>query len=145
MEQRDVEIAVSMIDVADKAMSLDASFHGGNYNKVMRWTFDFMKRHLLYVRTSTCRNKITSATMQYVQQDFSRRLITWYSGFVRNPRFLVNMDEKDVYLNCSPNRAVHPTGEKTLSIMVGGTSSARFTLAVAITMDGTKFPLFVTF
>ncbi len=32
-----------------------------------------------------------------------------------------------------------------MSIMIGGTSSARFTLAVTVAMDGTKLPLFVIF
>ena len=55
------------------------------------------------------------------------------------------MDETAVYFNCSPNRTVHPKGEKTVSIMTGETSSTRFTLAVSVALDGSKLPLFATF
>ena len=145
IEQRDAELAVPTVDIADKAMSLDASFHVGNYNKLMRSVYEFMKRRRLSVRTRTRKSQITEVTMQSVKQDFCRRLMTSYNGFKRNPRFLVNMDETAIYLNCSPNRTVHPTDGKAVSIIVGGISSTRFTLAVIITMDGTKLPLFVIF
>ena len=50
------------------------------------------------------------------------------------------MEETAVYVNCAPNRAVHPRGEKKVSIMVGGGCSARFTLGVSVAMDGSKLP-----
>ena len=71
--------------------------------------------------------------------------MTTYRQRINNPKYLVNMDETAVYLNISSNRTVHPKGEKTVSIHIGGASSMRFTLAVSIAMDGTKLPLFVIF
>ncbi len=38
---------------------------------------------------------------------------------------------------------IHKKGEKTVSIMIGGASSARFMFAVSVAMDRTKLPLFV--
>ena len=55
------------------------------------------------------------------------------------------MDETAVYLNCSPNRTVHMKGEKTVAATIGIASSARFTLAVTVSTDGMKLPLFVIF
>ena len=48
------------------------------------------------------------------------------------------MDQTAVYLNCAPNRTVHPKGENTVSSIVGGSSSICFTLAVTIAMDESK-------
>ena len=62
-----------------------------------------------------------------------------------NPKYFLNMDETEVFLNCAPNRTVYPKGENKVSIMVGGSSSMRFTLAVIIAMDGRKLPFFVIF
>ena len=83
--------------------------------------------------------------MQSVKQDFCRCLMTSYNNTLRNPRFLVNMDETAVYLNCSPNRTVHPKREKTVPIMIGGTFSTRFKLAISDATDDSKLPLFVIF
>ncbi len=43
------------------------------------------------------------------------------------------MDEIAVLLNCTPNRSVHPTRERTVSIRAEGKSTA---------MIGTKLPVF---
>ena len=48
--------------------------------------------------------------------------MTSYHNLIGNPKYLLNMDETAVYLNCAPNRTAHPKGEKTISIMVGGSS-----------------------
>ena len=69
--------------------------------------------------------------------------MTTYSMRVRNPKFLCNMDQTPVYMNCAPNRTVHRRGERTVSIRTGGSSSNHVTVTTA--MDGSKLPLFCTF
>ena len=145
MAQPNAELAVSTIESTDKAMSIDANFRGGDQGNWMHWVYEFMKRRRLSVRTRTRKGQITDAAMQSVKQGFCRRLMTSYNNTIANPRFFVNMDETAVYSNCSPNRTVHPKGEKTVSIMIGGTSSTRFTLAVSVATDGSKLPLFAIF
>ena len=145
MDQRNTELAVSTIDIIGKAMSIDANFRRGDQGKLMHWVYEFMKRRRLSVDTRTRKSQITAAAMQSVKQDFCRRLISSYNNTIGNPFLLVNMDETAVHLNCSPNRTVHPKGEKTVSIMIGGTSSTRFTLAFSVAMDGSKLPSFAIF
>ena len=111
----------------------------------MHWVYKFIKIRPLSVRTRTRKSQITNTIMQSVKQDSCRRLMTSNNGLIRNPPFFVYMDERTVYLNCSPNRTVHTRGQKSVSIMVGGTSSTRFTLTATIAMYGTKLPLFPIF
>ena len=61
------------------------------------------------------------------------------------PRLFVDKDERALYLNESPKFTVYRKGECTVSIRIGDKSSMRFTLAVAIAMNGSKLPLFVIF
>ena len=143
--QRNAELAVSTLNIIDKAMTIDANFRNGNRVRLMGWVYDFMKRRRLSVRVRTRKSQITNAAMQSVKQDYNRRVMTSFNTRIRDPHYLINMDETAVYLNCSPSRTVHQKGEKTVSIMIGGTSSRRFTLAVTVAMDGTKLPLFVIF
>ena len=63
-----------------------------------------------------------------------------YCNLICNPKYSLNMDETAMYLNCAPNRTVHPKEEKTVSIMVGGPSSMRFKITVTIARDGSKLP-----
>ena len=90
-------------------------------------------------------NQITANAMLPVANEFRRRIITSFHNQINNPKFFISMEETAVYLNCSPKRTVHPKGERTVSIRVGGSSSTTFTLAVSVAMDGTKLPLFVIF
>ncbi len=71
--------------------------------------------------------------------------MTSFYSRINNPHYFVNMDQTPVYMNCAPHRTVHKKGEKTLSIRVGGVNLQRFLLAVAVTMDVTKLPLFAVF
>ena len=119
MKQRDAELAVPTIEIAEEATSLDASFHSVNHTELIRWAYEFMKRRRLSFRMTIRKSLITNATMQSVERNLFRRLTTSYNGFIRTPRFLANMDETVVYLRRSPNCTVHPTGEETISIMVG--------------------------
>ena len=143
--QREAEIAVSTTDIIDKALSINPQFEEANNVTLTRWVNRFMARHSLSVGTRTRVSQVTAAAMQPIRQQFCRRLMTSYKHRINDPYFLVNMDETAVYLNCSPNRTVHMKGEKTVSVMIGGASSMRFTLAVTVAMDGTKLPLFVIF
>ena len=133
------------IEIIDKSLSIDENFRGGDQGNLMYWVYEFIKRRRLSVRTRTYESRITDAAMQLVKQDFCRSVMTSYNSAKHNPRFLVNMGETAVYLNCSPNRSLLLEVEKTVSIMIGGTSSTRFTLAVTFAIDGSKLPLFVIF
>ena len=104
-----------------------------------------MKRHSLSVRTRTRVNQVTSTAMQSVRQQYCRHIMTSYANNINNPRYFVNMDETAVYLNCSPNWIVVTKGEKTVPIMLGGTSGMRFTYSVLVAMDGTRLSLFAIF
>ena len=145
IDQRKAELAVSMQDNVDNALSIDSTFRNGDVGKLNNWVYDFMMRRHLGVRTRTCKSQITESAMPSVKQDYCRNVMTSYHNLIGNPKYLLYMDETAVYLNCASNRTVHPKGEKTIFIMVGGSSSMRFTLAVTIAMDGSKLLLFVIF
>ena len=145
LSQREEELAVSAHGITDKALSIESQFHEGNRKKLTYWVYEYMKRRNLSIRTRTRKSQVTDAAMQQVKADYCRRVMTSFHNRINNPRYLINMDETAIYLNCSPVRTVHPRGEKTVSIMIGGTSSMRFTLAVTVAMDGSKLPLFVIF
>ena len=46
-----------------------------------------------------------------------------------------------IYLNCALKPTVHLKGQKRFSVIIGASSSSRFTLTVIVVMDGTKLPL----
>ena len=83
--------------------------------------------------------------MQPVEDAYCHRIMTSHNRHRNNPKYLVNMDETAKYLNCAPKCTLYLKKEKTVSAMIGGSSSMRFTLAVTAATDGTKFPLFVIF
>ena len=141
--QRNAELAVSTLDIINNAMSIDANFRDGNRVRLIRWVHDFTKRRRLCVRVRTHNSQITNEAMQSVKQDYNRRIMKSFDTHIRDPHYLVNMDETAVYLNCCPSRTVHQKGGKRVSIMIGGTSSRRFTLGITLAMDGAKLPLFV--
>ena len=144
-EQRRAELAVSTLEIIDKALSIDPQFKNGNSTTLQNWVYRFMKRHSLSVRTRTRVSQVISTAMQSVRQQYCRHIMTSYANNINNPHYFVNMDETAIYLNCSPKRTVHAKGEKTVPIMLGGASGMRFTLAVSVAMDGTKLPLFAIF
>ena len=145
MEQRADELAVSTTDVIEKAVALLPNFKGNNENRRIYWVYDFLKRRNLSVRTRTRVSQITNAAMQPVKDEYCRRVMTTFDNRINHPKYLINMDETAVYLNCTPKKTVHPQGERTVAVLIGGSSSMRFTLAVTVAMDGTKLPLFVIF
>ena len=144
LKQREEELAISTLNIINKARSIDASFRCGNQKKLAYWVYDFMKHRNSSVHTHTRKSQLTAAVTQSVKVDYCRRLMTSYNSHILDPRYLLKMDETALYLSYSPNPTVHPKGQNTVSIMVGGSSSMRFTLAVTVAMDGTKLPLFVT-
>ena len=107
--------------------------------------YQFVKRLKIAVRTRTCKSQFTNAAMQDVKEDYCRRLMTSFKSRIDDPKYFINMDETAVYLHCAPNRTVHPRGEKTVFIMVGGGCPTRFALAVNEAIDVSKLSLFVIF
>ncbi len=77
-----------------------------------------MALYKLSVRMRTRVSQITADAMQPVKQNSCKRIMTSFRNRINNPKFLVNMDETAVFLNCTPIRAVDPTGERTVSIRV---------------------------
>ncbi len=88
-------------------------------------------------------SQTTATAMESVRRDFAQLLLTSYGSGIHDPPDVVNMDDTATYMDCSPNRTIHKTGEGTVSIMIGVPPYDRFTSALSVAMDGTKRPLFV--
>ena len=145
IELRQPELAVSTLYVIDKAVSSLPKFKEGNAEKPLYWVYNFMKHRNLSVRTRTRTSQILDSAMQPVRDVYCHRIMTSYNLRINNPKYLVDMDETAIYLNSALKRTVHLKGEKIVPVMIDGSSSMRFTLAVTVAMDGTKLPLFVIF
>ncbi len=145
LAQRTIGNCVTTKNIADYAVSISSSFKDGVESKISRWVYDFLQRHNLCIRTRTRIAQVTDSVMLAVKKDFCFRVMQSYKYRINNPRYLVNMDQTAVFLNCSPTRTVDIKGKRTVSIRVGGSGSMKFTLCVAVALDGTKLPLFVIF
>ena len=126
-------------------MLINANFRSRNWVRLIGRVYHFWKRHRLCLRVRTRKTHITSAAMHSVNQDYNRRIMSSFNTCTHDLYYLINIAETPVYLNCSSSRILHQNGEKTASIMIGGRSSCRFTLAVTEAMYGTKLPLFIIF
>ncbi len=140
VEQRESELAVRTVNVIEKALPIHPHFKNNSEGALFSWFYRYLKRNKLPSRTRTRVSQTTAIAMESVCQDFAQRLMTSYSYRIDDPRYLVNMDETAVYMNCSPNHTIHKNGEKAVSIMIGSASFARFTLAVSVAMDGPSCP-----
>lgn len=49
------------------------------------------------------------------QKSYNRNLMTTFRNRVGDPKYLMNMDDRAVRLNCNTNRKVHPSGQKTVA------------------------------
>ena len=145
LEEHEKEKAVSRSDAIDRAVFLCPDFENGNEKMRVYWVHEFLHRRHSSVRTRTRVSQITNAAMQPVKRNFCRCLMTFLKSRITNPKYLINMGETAVYLNCTPTRTVHLRGEKTISINIGNCNTARITVAVSVAMDVSKMPLFVIF
>ncbi len=145
IEQRESEIAVSTVDVIEKARSIHPQFNNNSQGALFLLVYRYLKRYNLFIHTRTHVSRTSATAMESAGRDFAQRLMNSFIYHINDPSYRVKMDEKAVYMNCSPNRTIHKTEKKTVLIMIGGASSARFTLSVSVAMDGTKLPLFVIF
>ena len=73
--------------------------------------------------------------MELVLLEFCRRVMKMYKDHIKNPMFLINIDETAVYFNSLPTRTVHTEGEKTVCVYIQG-ASLYVTFAVSIAMNG---------
>lgn len=105
----------------------------------------FLKGRNLAIRTNTRQIQILDAVIQPFKKDYCKRMIAELKNYINNLKFLVNMDETAVYMNCHPNRTEYLKGKRTVAICVGGTFASRWTMAVPIAMDDTILLLFVIF
>ena len=69
----------------------------------------------------------------------------YYGNWINHPHYRINMDDTAVLLSCTPNRTLHFEGDRTVSVMIAGTSSIIFTLAISVEIYETRLPLFVIF
>ena len=145
LAERREENSVSTSDIFDKVLSLNPDFKSANRITLTNWVYRFIKRRVFSIRTRTRVSQITDAAMHPVRRDYCRRLMTSYRNRINDPRYLINMDETAVFLNCAPNRMVNVKGEKTVSVMIESSSSLRFTLAISVAVDSSKLPLFAIF
>ena len=104
-----------------------------------------MKRHRLSVRAKTRVSQVSAAIMEETRQVYCTRVMEIYHRSIANPMLFVNMNETNMHFNCKPTRTVHPTGERTISVTIGGATTARLIACVAVALDGTKLPLFLVF
>lgn len=129
---------MSTYHVIDKALSINPEFEGPDTEKQLAWAYKFLKRR-------NFPNQITPSAIQSVKQDFCFRVMPNFRNRITNESSLVNMDETEIHLNCSPNTTINLFGERTIAIFVDGTSSMHLTHPVSVTMDETKLPLFLIF
>ncbi len=145
MIQRRKQNVVSMKEIIEKALSINPQFKQGESSKLTPWVYQFLSRKNLSVRTKTRSSQVLDAVMKPARREYCKLIVTVLQNYIVDLKYLVNMDETAVYLNCSPKRTVHRKREHTIPIRIGGGASPRFTLAVTVAMDGTKLPLFVIF
>ena len=74
-----------MLDIINKAMSIDANFRNGNRVRLMGSVHDFMKRRRLCERVRTRKSQITNAVMEFVKQNYNHRIITLFNARIRDP------------------------------------------------------------
>ena len=144
MENRFAEHSISTTDIIDKVISLALNFKNGNETTLRNWVYQFLKLNNLVIRNRTRVSQIKALEMEPVRLEFCGHVMTTYKNQVKNPMFLINMDETAVYFNSPPTHTLHTKGEKTVSISIQG-ASLRVKVAVSIAMNGTKLPLFVIF
>ena len=143
IDQRASELCVSTQYIVDKAISMCPTLKNGDNKKQRYWVHEFINRRRLSIRTRARVAQVLNTETQSISQDHCSRLMRTYQYCINNPRYLINMNQKAVNLNFSPNLTVDTKGKHPVSIRVGGASSMRFKLCVSIAMDGTKLPLFV--
>ena len=105
-DQRRAELAVSTLEIIDKALSIDPQFKNGNTAKLQNWIYRSMKRHSFSVRTRTRVSRVPSTAMQFVRQRYCRHIMTSFANNINNSHYLLNMDETAIYQNCSPKHTV---------------------------------------
>lgn len=113
-QQRNEEMGLSIQYIIDKAVSIDPTFKDGNEAKRRVWVCHFLSRNDLTVRVRTRVSQITDSVIQSAKFDYCRRVMTTYNMRVGNPKFLCNIDQTPLYMNCAPNLTVHRRSERTV-------------------------------
>lgn len=93
MDQGAGEHCVTTNDIMCKAVSLDASFKGGDSKKLRGWVYGFIKRHQLNVRSNAGVNQWKSGEMGHLKGGHYKRAVTRLSTCSTNSRFFVNNDD----------------------------------------------------
>ena len=90
----------------------------------------------------TRKSQILNAAIDQVKQDFCKRVMHILHNRIIEEKYLINMDQTNLYLNLAPQTAVHRKGERAVFVQLRG-SSSRLPLCVAAAKDGAKLRLFV--
>ena len=142
---RNEEIGVRTHEIIDKAISIEPAFKDGTEGKRRVWVYHFLRRHDLIVHVRARFSQITDSLIQSAKRGYCRRVMRMYNMQVANPKFLCNINQTPVYMNCASTGTVHRRGEHTVSIRTGRSSPNLVTVAVTFAMDGAKLPLFYIF
>ena len=70
---------------------------------LQNWVYEFLKRNNLVIRTRTGVTLIKAAEMEPASLEFCRPVMMTYENRIKNPMFLMNMDETAVCFWVSPD------------------------------------------
>ena len=111
MKERRAKLAVFTTDIIDKAVSIYSEFKNGDEKKRLHWIYKLMARYKLSVRTRTRVIQISADAMQTVKYDYCKRSMTSFRNRINNPKSLVKMDEKAVFLHCAFNSRAYSVNQ----------------------------------
>lgn len=116
IQQRQSELGVSTLEIVYKAVSLLPNFEEEAIKKRLYWVYYFMKRRNIYVWTRTRNRKVLDAAMQPAKDADCHRIMAWYNLRTNNLKYLANMNETAIHLNCAPKRTKHLKGENIVPV-----------------------------
>ena len=93
--QRQAELAVPTCDIIDKALSIGPQFENANQVTLAGSVYTFLRRNNNRISI------ITNTPMQSVRCAYCQCLTMSYANRIKNPHYLINMNENEVWLNCS--------------------------------------------
>ena len=102
--------------------------------------YQFSKRNNLVIRTRTFVTQGRAPEMETMRLEFCRGVMRTYKNLIKNPMYLINMEETADYFNSPPTRTEYRKSEKTVPANIQG-ASLIITVAVSIAMNGTKLSL----
>ncbi len=99
----------------------------------------------LSVRTLIRVIQMLEADLHQGKIAFCSRILSSFQKRVNYAHYFVNIDQTPVFMNFAPHHTVRRKGKKYCVHTSRGVNLQRFSLAVAVAMDGTELFLFVVF